>query len=496
VMKIRTLLWSAILVSMSAGEIQAAECQKTGSVCTDSGTKVINGLSIYRGCWSYTDTYSCVELNNVDTCAGLRGAESEIVLPPEPPEPPVVPQPVAPDIDGTQPEDWEVLNITDVNCDTVDDVIWRNVNTNEIVTWAFDGSGVIQPIEDMDNDCIADDVDPDRDGDGVNNDVDPFPDDPSEWSDLDGDGIGDNTDPDIDGDGHDNGVDAFPTDPNEWSDIDGDGIGDNSDDDIDGDGISNDYEIQVGTDPYDASSVPPDLDNDGIPDSLDSDRDGDGWDNDAEIAAGTDPDDASSVPVDTDGDGIPDVLDPDDDGDGVDDNDDAFPLDPNEWSDLDGDGIGDNSDDDRDGDGYTNEVEIAKGSDPDDANSVPPMEQLTFTQVQSNDPNLRSLRNPYVTDINQDGIDDVVSETGDQTLYVQIMGPNGVVSSQEIEPANDLRNFYAVADYSGSGNPVALYEDRNKKLHLVSNLDSTPTDIMLTGCLYFPCTHADQYSRP
>ncbi|MCP3878643.1 MAG: hypothetical protein GY701_09680, partial [Sulfitobacter sp.] len=41
----------------------------------------------------------------------------------------------------------------------------------------------------------------------------------------------------------------------------------------------------------------------------------------------------------------------DSDGDGVDDDQDAFPNDPNEWSDLDGDGIGDNADTDRDGDG-------------------------------------------------------------------------------------------------------------------------------------------------
>ncbi|MBW8184510.1 thrombospondin type 3 repeat-containing protein [Shewanella nanhaiensis] len=45
----------------------------------------------------------------------------------------------------------------------------------------------------------------------------------------------------------------------------------------------------------------------------------------------------------------------DSDGDGYDDSVDLFPLDPNEWSDLDGDGIGDNSDPDRDGDGVNNE---------------------------------------------------------------------------------------------------------------------------------------------
>ena len=75
---------------------------------------------------------------------------------------------------------------------------------------------------------------------------------------------------DSDGDGVEDRADAFPNNPLEWSDLDGDGIGDNSDTDRDGDGISNDYENQVGTDPNDSSSTPPDLDGDGIPDSLES----------------------------------------------------------------------------------------------------------------------------------------------------------------------------------------------------------------------------------
>jgi hypothetical protein len=84
---------------------------------------------------------------------------------------------------------------------------------------------------------------------------------------------------DRDGDGVNDVDDLFPDDPNEWADLDGDGIGDNADTDRDGDGISNDYEIQSGTDPNDASSTPSDVDNDGIPDTLDDDRDGDGVEN-------------------------------------------------------------------------------------------------------------------------------------------------------------------------------------------------------------------------
>ena len=63
------------------------------------------------------------------------------------------------------------------------------------------------------------------------------------------------------------------------------------------------------------------------------------------------PDDDDNCPAlanleqeDFDDDELGDVCDTDDDADGVEDVDDAFPLDPAEWSDVDGDGIGDNAD--------------------------------------------------------------------------------------------------------------------------------------------------------
>jgi parallel beta-helix repeat protein len=70
-------------------------------------------------------------------------------------------------------------------------------------------------------------------------------------------------------------------------------------------------------------------------------------------AAGNSNTDSISITVqkDTDRDGIPDVTDPDDDNDGVNDNEDAFPLDPNETADTDRDGIGNNADTDDDNDG-------------------------------------------------------------------------------------------------------------------------------------------------
>ena len=80
------------------------------------------------------------------------------------------------------------------------------------------------------------------------------------------------------------------------------------------------------------------------------------------------PDDDDNCPAlanleqeDFDDDELGDVCDTDDDADGVEDVDDAFPLDPAEWSDVDGDGIGDNADAeecdgvDNDGDGLVDE---------------------------------------------------------------------------------------------------------------------------------------------
>ena len=190
-------------------------------------------------------------------------------------------------------------------------------------------------------------------------------------------------------------------------DIDGDGIYDGLDPDRDGDGIDNDYETELGFDPNDPNSTPPDMDGDGIPDSLDSDRDGDGHDNeddafpddpdewsdldgdgvgdnsdpdrdgdgisnDLETELGFDPNDATNTPPDLDGDGLPDSLDDDRDGDGHANEDDVFPDNPGEWSDLDGDGVGDNSDPDLDGDGINNDYETKLGFDPEDPASTPP----------------------------------------------------------------------------------------------------------------------------
>ena len=171
--------------------------------------------------------------------------------------------------------------------------------------------------------------DDDTDGDGVPDDEDNCPDTYNpDQKDNDGDGIGDVCD----------------------DDDDNDGIPDNEDDDIDGDGYTNEDEIECGSDPQDANSVPEDYDHDFIPDCVDDDDDNDGYPDEDEIECGSDPQDANSVPEDNDQDGIADCVDPDDDNDNV----------PDETEDHNNNG--DNVDDDNDGDG------IPDYQDPDDDN--------------------------------------------------------------------------------------------------------------------------------
>ena len=148
---------------------------------------------------------------------------------------------------------------------------------------------------DTDGDGIGNNEDPDDDGDGVEDvqiiinldllntesvtvTLDSFPLDPTEQSDSDNDGIGDNADLDDDNDGVLDVDDVFPNNPNEFIDTDGDGIGNVTDLDDDGDGYSDIIETQIGTDPLDYSSTPPDIDNDFIPDAFDIDNNGDGFD--------------------------------------------------------------------------------------------------------------------------------------------------------------------------------------------------------------------------
>ncbi len=152
---------------------------------------------------------------------------------------------------------------------------------------------------------------------------------------------------DFDSDGlHNRNEIELGTDINN-ADTDSDGVIDSADAfplnalysvDSDNDSLPDNWEIQFGLDPFDAS------------DAL-LDNDGDGNSNAEEFINGTNP--LIDESLDSDGDGVPDPLDAfpfdpnetqDSDGDGVGDNGDAFPNDPTESADSDSDGVGDNSD--------------------------------------------------------------------------------------------------------------------------------------------------------
>ncbi len=136
----------------------------------------------------------------------------------------------------------------------------------------------------------------------------------------------------------------------------------------------------------------PDIDRDGVPNQLDADDDNDGV-ADLQDAFPLEPEEWSDedhdligdnldADVDSDGqgddrnrNGTPDHEELDLDGDGVPRANavpwDAFPLDPREWRDTDGDGIGDNADLDDDGDGFPDADEEQAGTRPRDSLSSP-----------------------------------------------------------------------------------------------------------------------------
>ncbi|MCH6259154.1 carbohydrate-binding protein, partial [Puniceicoccaceae bacterium K14] len=96
-----------------------------------------------------------------------------------------------------------------------------------------------------------------------------------------------------------------------------------------------------------------DSDEDGMLDSVDPNDDNDDYADEDDLFP-TDPTEWSDV----DEDGIGDNSDTDNDNDGVGDDADAFPLDSSEWLDTDSDGTGNNADTDDDGDGYSDIEDI------------------------------------------------------------------------------------------------------------------------------------------
>jgi hypothetical protein len=170
-------------------------------------------------------------------------------------------------------------------------------------------------------------------------------------------------------------------------DNDGDGAIDAADDgciiDSDQDGV---IDAQDNC-PWDPNADQADRDGDGTGDACDYDADNDGWDDFTETQWGSNPNDANSTPehwfmretcsdgVDNDGDGSTDAVDsgcaPDNDYDGVADAQDNCPTYWNQdQADSDGNGTGDACED-HDGDGFFDGDELAWGSDPNSASSVP-----------------------------------------------------------------------------------------------------------------------------
>ena len=228
---------------------------------------------------------------------------------------------------------------------------------------------------DTDSDGTGNNADTDDDGDGVADSSDAFPLDAAEAIDSDSDGVGNNADTDDDGDGVLDAADAFPLDASESLDTDSDGTGDSTDTDDDGDGIADSADafplISLGgqTD-TDSDGYPDDCDDDCVSAGMlaDADDDNDGVE-DSNDAFPLD----STETADADADGVGDNKDAfpnnssetlDSDGDAVGDNSDAFPLDASESIDTDGDGLGNNADLDDDNDGFTDEEELADGTDP------------------------------------------------------------------------------------------------------------------------------------
>jgi len=121
---------------------------------------------------------------------------------------------------------------------------------------------------------------------------------------ADGDEVKAGTSPlfqDSDADEVNDNVDAFPMNKAETADTDEDGVGDNADEDDDNDGLNDVQELEMGLDPLKADTDDDTLsDKDEIEvtltDPLKADTDEDGVSDGVEVQEGTDPNSADSVP--------------------------------------------------------------------------------------------------------------------------------------------------------------------------------------------------------
>lgn len=173
---------------------------------------------------------------------------------------------------------------------------------------------------DADSDGVGNAQDPNDDNDEAVDSEDAFPYDDTETEDTDADTVGNNADTDDDNDGIEDSSDALPENAAETGDTDGDGIGNNEDTDDDNDGVSDNVET---------TGEP-----DNVTDPENSDTDGDGYlDGPGTETSPTTTDETSPATSTQD----------------------AFPTDPEEWTDTDSDGEGDNADTDDDNDALTDE---------------------------------------------------------------------------------------------------------------------------------------------
>lgn len=73
----RLLPWLLIALVVSAVTLgdayaQAGTCRRIGSVCVDGpATRIINGLSVTRDCWQFTEQWECVDPSSGDFCAPI-----------------------------------------------------------------------------------------------------------------------------------------------------------------------------------------------------------------------------------------------------------------------------------------------------------------------------------------------------------------------------------------------------------------------------------------
>jgi hypothetical protein len=336
-----------------------------------------------------------------------------------------------------------------------------------------DGDGISNTDEgkdagtDTDGDTTPDYLDDDSDGDGVPDmreagdaDTNTQP-----W-DSDGDGAPDFRDTDADGNGLADGVDGT-------NDLDGDNLADFQDRDDDGDNIFDD--VEIGGD----AMAPRDTDGDMLPDYRDIDADADTIKDGHELTSDPDGDmlpayrdtdadgdcrpdaleagdaDLDTPPVDSDGDGGGDFIDLDSDNDGL--KDQLEDVNCNGTLDM---GESSTAAPDTDMDGVTDLVEVAAGTDPQDAGDNPQANgDFVFTEPYQMPPSPTQDTLDFSTDITQADVVFAMDTTGSmggeinnlksslQTIITQLADPNVIPN---VAIAVSGYDDFPISPYGGS----------------------------------------------